>query len=256
MVCICLCPLKAAQNLIKMSQIQNYFGLESDKLQTQVKKSFILVESWKNFNCFEVIWGCWIWKSYSFFTISSSFLSKHYPYLENILLLDQKKFNKKLYGKKTLKKFFTRLFFVTSNRSLLILNVQKVVFNVEKIYVFKIFLHGLNRGYHVSNPSSYLPSFLCPIFLGIFLHCLYILVESLALFIPDITGNRYYPLVVVAFDMLQNNSYCIIFFFKCCRMTNQYWSIKISDVQKNIFQVSFRIVSKQPPISRRVLCNT
>ena len=92
--------------------------------------------------------------------------------------------------------FFTRLFFVTSNRykfqikdkrSLLILNVQNIAFNVVKNYVFEIFLNVLNRAYRILNSSSSLASFLRPNFLGIFLHCLYILVESLALFIANIT---------------------------------------------------------------------
>ena len=82
--------------------------------------------------------------------------------------------------KKNLKNVFTRLFFVTSNRckfqkkkknkgSLLIRNVQNIVFNVVKICVFKIFLNVLNRAYHVSNSSSNWSSILCPIFTGIFL---------------------------------------------------------------------------------------
>ena len=92
--------------------------------------------------------------------------------------------------------FFTRLFFVTSNRykfqikdkrSLLILNVQNIAFNVVKNCVFEIFLNVLNRAYRILNSSSNMPSFLRPNFLGIFLHCLYILVESLALFIANIT---------------------------------------------------------------------
>ena len=80
---------------------------------------------------------------------------------------------------KNLKNVFTRLFFVTSNRckfqkkkdkgSLLILNVQNIVFNVVKICVFEIFLNVLNRAYHVSNSSSNRSSILCPIFTGIFL---------------------------------------------------------------------------------------
>ena len=83
------------------------------------------------------------------------------------------------YEKKNLKNVFTRLFFVTSNRckfqkkkdkvSLLILNVQNIVFNVVKICVFEIFLNVLNRAYHVSNSSSNWSSILCPIFTGIFL---------------------------------------------------------------------------------------
>ena len=80
---------------------------------------------------------------------------------------------------KNLKNVFTRLFFVTSNRckfqnkkdkgSLLILNVQNIVFNVVKICVFEIFLNVLNRAYNVSNSSSNRSSILCPIFTGIFL---------------------------------------------------------------------------------------
>ena len=113
--------------------------------------------------------------SIPFFTISSSFLSTGYPYLESTLLLDQNKFS--IIQKKTVKKFFTRLFFVTSNRykfqitdkrSLLILNVQNIVFNIVQICIFEILLNVLNRAYHVSNSSSNLPSFFCPIALGIF----------------------------------------------------------------------------------------
>ena len=53
-------------------------------------------------------------------------------------------------------------------RSLLILNVQIIVFNDKNICVFEIFLNVLNRAYHVSSSGSNPPSFLCPIFLGIF----------------------------------------------------------------------------------------
>ena len=93
----------------------------------------------------------------SLFTIRSSSPSTRYPYLENILLLDQKKFSI-IQKKKTLKKFFTRLLFVKSNRykfqikdkkSLLILKVQNIVFNVGKICVFWDFFEypesGLSR---------------------------------------------------------------------------------------------------------------
>ena len=82
-----------------------------------------------------------------------------------------------LYRKKTLKKFFTKLFYITANRykfqikdkrSLLILNVQNIDFNVVKICVFEIFLNALNQAYHISNSNSNMQSFLCPIFLGIF----------------------------------------------------------------------------------------
>ena len=123
-----------------------------------------------------------------------------YPYLENNLLLDPKKFSI-IREKKTLKKFFTRYFFVTSNRcklqikdkiSLLILNIQIIVFDVVKICVFKIFLNFLSRAYHVSSFSSNLPSFLCPIFLGIFI--LFISWQNcspcLSLTSPRFSGNQ------------------------------------------------------------------
>ena len=86
--------------------------------------------------------------------------------------------------------------FVTSNRckfqikdkrSLLILNVQNIVFNVVKICVFEIFLSVPNRAYHVSSSRSNLPSFLCPIFLGIFLLLSLYLGEIARLVLANIT---------------------------------------------------------------------
>ena len=107
--------------------------------------------------------------------MSSSFPSTGYPYLENILLLDQQKFS--IIWRKNSKNNFCKIGFVTSNRYkfqikdkrlLLILNVQNIVFHVIKICPIEIFLSVLNQAYHVSNSSNNLRSFLCPIFLGIF----------------------------------------------------------------------------------------
>ena len=66
-------------------------------------------------------------------------------------------------------------------RSLLILNVQNIVFNDINICVFEIFLNVLNRAYHVSNHFYVLSSSVS------FHHCLNILVESLAFFITNMT---------------------------------------------------------------------
>ena len=106
--------------------------------------------------------------------MTSSFPSTGYPYLENILLLDQQKFS--IIWRKNSKNNFYKIGFVTSNRYkfqkdkrlLLILNVQNIVFYVIKIFPIEILLSVLNQAYHVSNSSNNLRSFLCPIFLGIF----------------------------------------------------------------------------------------
>ena len=113
--------------------------------------------------------------------------------------------------KKTLKKFFTRLLFVTSNRykfqikdkkSLLILKVQNIVFNVGKICVFLDFFEypesGLSRlkfqqySAIIFYVASSLVSFLC---------CLYIMVELLALFIANIT-DIFWRLIQVAVEKM------------------------------------------------------
>ena len=134
-----------------------------------------------------MIRGWLIWKSCPFFTTSSSFSYTGYLFWKTFCFWIRT--NSISYGKKNLP-------FVASNRykfqikdkmSLLILNVQNIVFNGVKVCVLKIYLDVLNRFITFHIPAVICHNFYVSSSFLSFLHCLYILVESLPLFIANIT---------------------------------------------------------------------